>query len=171
MSGLSPVEQAVKDKYEELAESMAKFRNRIVRPDRGNTIPADWHEMLLTIRDALDLAEEIINASAEFAAEIKEDARDLRARAGEEYDRKLVDLGKTAHRREYEGAREREAAARVDNLEPERRARTQERASALADAGHRRLERSWYALRDIRKEVLTTLDSYLPWERSMERGT
>jgi hypothetical protein len=170
VSSPSPVEQAVRDKYEELSTSMAQFRNTIVRPDRGNTIPADWHDMLLTIRDALDLAETVINASAEFAAEIKEQARDLRAKANEAYDRRLVELGKTAHRREYEGAREREAAARVDTLETEREARSQERASALADAGHRRLERTWYALRDIRKEVLTTLDSYLPWERSMERG-
>jgi hypothetical protein len=170
MSGLSPVEQAVRDRYAELAEAMAKFRV-ITFPDRGNTIPADWFEVLQQVRSALDLAEPVLAESARFCAEIREQARDLRAEANEAYDQRLVELGKTAHRREYEAAKEREAQARVDNLEKERAARAQERAAALAEAGHKSLERPWYSLREIRRELITALDSYLPWERSMERGT
>jgi hypothetical protein len=161
----SPEEVAARQRYAELAAEMAGHRD--VKVLSAGAAPPEVYDLLLDVRARLDRAEGIIQESAEFRARARRKARRLAADADEAYDLALTRMGRQGARPEYEGAQERYAQARLDSLGERTDARTAQRLADIADDGHERLRTSYFALRDIREELLTAL-RYLPWLSSLE---
>ena len=169
MSRESPAEEAARARYDELAGSMLRLR-RFDVPWHG----AGSHELGEAlagehgVRSRLDLAETILQASAMFRDEAARIARQLSQAADDAFDDRLVHAGRSGRGPEFEGVKDREAAARLDTLEARRRARTAERVADIARTRHEQLRTSFYGLRDIRQELLDRLRE-LQWETALER--
>lgn len=154
-----------REAYAEWAAEMAELRDVKVPP--ANAEAPEMYDALLDLRGKLDRAERIVAESSWDRARARRKARRLAAEADEAYDQELTRMGKQGARPEYEGAQERYAQARVNTLDSRRAARTAERVADIADAGHERLRGSYFAMRDIREELLTAL-RYLPWLQHLE---
>ena len=70
--------------------------------------------------------------------------------------------------RDYESIKDREVQARVQSSPQRREQRQAEDTADLIEQAEDAARRMFFGLRDIRAELLTTLDKYLPWQSSME---
>lgn len=161
----SQAELDAREAYADWAAEMAGLRDVKVPP--ADAQPPEVRDALIDLRGRLDRAEAIVAESASFRARARRKTRRLAADADEAYDRALTSMGRQGARPEYEGAQERYAQARVDTLEPRRAARTAERIADIAEEGHERLRGAYFAMRDIREELLDAL-RYLPWLHHLE---
>jgi len=162
---LSPEEQDARELYAEWAREMDALRD--FKVPEAEAEPDLVYAALHDLRGKLDRAEAIVADSARFRGRARRKARRLAAEADDAYDRELVNMGRQGARPEYEGAQERYAQARLGSLGPRTLARTAQRLADLADDQHEQLRGSYFALRDIREELLTAL-RYLPWLHSLE---
>jgi hypothetical protein len=130
--------------------------------------PHDVHEALLDIRARLDMAELLLKSARIERRRFRARARLRRQEADDAYDEKLADLAKGAVRREYEGAQERMAGARLHVLEKTRKARTAEAVRDLVDDAYEGLRDQFFGLLNIREELIARLRE-LQFETAMER--
>jgi hypothetical protein len=71
--------------------------------------------------------------------------------------------------RQYESVKDREVIARVKAIAERRHANLMQRLADIADGAWEEAQALFFAMRDIRRELIVTLEYYLPWEKSMER--
>jgi hypothetical protein len=159
-------ERAAADASEELVSRMQMLRSFPVPPTDSD--PPTVHDALRELRGRLDLAEVVVAEAARRRRRARRLARLLWAEAEEAYDLALTKLASRAG--EYESGKEREASARVKTSPQRRAARAADRIADIAEGADDAIRSAYFGLRDIRKELLATLESYLPWEHSMERS-
>jgi hypothetical protein len=128
----------------------------------------DVHAALLAIRARLDLAEQLLKGARIERRRFRARARLRQQERDDEYDEKLADLAKGAVRREYEGAQERMAKARLHVLELTRKQRTAEAVRDLVDDAYEGLRDQFFGLLNIREELIARLRE-LQFETAMER--
>jgi hypothetical protein len=129
----------------------------------------DVHAALLAVRARLDMAEQLLKSARIERRRFRARAKIRRQEADDAYDKALAKRGEGAVRREFEGAQERMAGARLDVLEQTRTARTAEAVRDLVDDAYEGLRDQFFGLLNIRQELLDRLRE-LQWESSMERG-
>lgn len=115
------------------------------------------HSALLDVRARLDLAEELMTGARRERRRFRAKAVQRLTERDEEYDRALVKLGEGAVMRQFEGAREREAKARVYVLELTQRANRAAAARAMVDDCFDGLKDSFFGLLNVREELIARL--------------
>jgi hypothetical protein len=151
----------------DLLNEMARLRVLDVPPHEAD--PAEVHRVLReVVRPALDRAEVIMAEVAGHRRRARREAKRLAAVTSDAYDEALDPLSKAATRREYESVRDREVRARVLSSPQRKKQREAEDTADLIEQAEDAARRMFFGLRDIRAELLTTLDKYLPWQSSME---
>lgn len=138
-------------------------------PPHGSD-PAEVHRVLReVVRPALDRAEVIMAEIAGHRRRTRTEARRAAAVTADAYDEALVKFSTRAMAREYESIKDREVQARVTSS-PQRKAQRQaEETADLIEQAEDAAKGMFFGLRDIRRELLVTLEHYIPWEASMER--
>jgi hypothetical protein len=150
-----------------LVERMAELRAFNVPPPDAD--PPAVHDKLRELRRILDEAETVKQEIGRLRYRARRTARRLAWEADDTFDTAMAGLVKTAVRREYEGVQDRMTQARVTASPKRREARAAERVADLVDEANDLIARYYFSLRDIRRELLVTLEHFLPWEASMER--
>ena len=165
--GRADWEQAARDRCEQALAGLDTLRAAFQMPAHG-TDPDVVHERLTQLRGALDQADTVMDELARFRGELRRISRDKARAADEAYDAELDRLAKRAVTREYESIRDREVQARVKVSPQYKEARKAQELAGLVEEAEDAARRMFFGLRDIRAELLTTLDKYLPWRASME---
>ncbi len=128
--------------------------------------PPEVHEALLTARGGLDRVEEILAMAMVLRSGAEARAKDLTEKADDALDKALVAHSKRA--REFEGARERLAAASLDTLPERSAARTAVKVADLAAGIEKRVRLHYYGLVKLRDELSERL-RHLAWEANNDR--
>lgn len=166
--------EAISDQEQRVRDGCARWLT-LMAEQREFTVPLpdadghDVHDSLRYLRTKLDAAEVIL---AEAAREQQKAHRRLKAARGatdDSYDEHLEKLSKRAVTRQYESIQDRTVMARVSSSQLRKAARAEERISDIYDETVDALRSMFFAMRDIRRELLVTLEHYLPWEASLER--
>jgi hypothetical protein len=132
--------------------------------------PGEVHRALREdLRPRLDRAEAILAEVAGHRRRARREARKAAAVTADAYDEALVKFSTRAMSREFESIRDREVQARVTSSPQRRDQRAAEEAADLIEQAEDAARSMYFGLRDIRAELLATLQHYLPWEASMER--
>lgn len=166
MTGPPAVELAVEEVVEQMLAAMAVLRAFVV--PAHDALPDQVHEKILELRGRLDSAEILVQRAARERRQAQRLAKRRAEEADDIYDAELGRRSERAVTREFESIQDRTVGARLKALEARRRARA---AAAVADwvaEAEDSLKTSFFGLRDIRRELLSTQDSFLPWIRSME---
>lgn len=161
-------EQAARDRCEQVLDGLSTLRTAFEMPAHG-TDPDVVHERLTQLRVALDQADVLMDELARFRGELRRIARDKAQQADGAYDTELARLARRAVTREYESIRDREVQARVLVLEQRQAANAAQRLADVADEAWDRAKSRYFTLKDVRRELIVTLEYFVPWERSIER--
>lgn len=138
-------------------------QTQVPEPGAG---PVAVHEVLLRARANLDRLEEIFSQAMTLASGARQAAREAADRAGDELDRKIV--ARSARAREFEGARERIAAANLDALGPRIEARTAQKLADMATDIEARIRLAYRGLDSLRADLAASL-RHVSWESSLDR--
>jgi hypothetical protein len=130
--------------------------------------PDAVHEALRELRAALDRAEVLMTEAASYRRRAKQAARRAADAAADAYDAELKRFSTQAMARQFESIKDREVQARVKVSPQYKEARKAQELAGLVEEAEDAARRMFFGLRDIRAELLTTLDKYLPWRASME---
>jgi hypothetical protein len=163
---LSDREQALSALLAGLVSEMAQLRDFPLPPTDAD--PPTVHDALRALRGRLDRAEAIKNESARQRRKAARAARRRNYEADAAYDEHLEKLSGRAVTREYESIRDREVLARTKSSPLRREARAAERLADLTEEADDVIRSLYFSMRDIRKELLATLESYLPWVSHLE---
>ena len=128
--------------------------------------PPEVHKALVEARGGLDRVEEILAMAMVLRSGAEARAKELTEKADDDLDRALV--ARSARAREFEGARERLAAASLDTLAERRAARSAVRAADLATSIEKRVRLHYYGLVKLRDELADRL-KHLAWETHLDR--
>ena len=132
--------------------------------------PSEVHRVLREVlRPRLDRAEVIMAEVAGHRRRAKRAAKHAAAATSDAYDAALVKFSTRAMSREYESIKDREVQARVTSSPQRKAQRDAEDTADLIEQAEDAAKGMFFGLRDIRRELLDTLEHYLPWEASMER--
>jgi hypothetical protein len=145
---------------------MARLRDFRVPPPDAN--PDEVHDASRELRGRLDAAEVIIKELARSKRRARRMLRAATATYDDVYDAEMARLARAAVRLEYQSVHDRTAMARVTASPQRRAARAAERLADYVEQAEEEARSSYFGLRDIREELLTTLRSYLPWLSSLE---
>jgi hypothetical protein len=159
-------ELAAEEVMKQLLASMAVLRAFVVPPH--DALPEQVHEKIIELRGRLDSAETLVQLAARERRQARRLARRLAEEADDIYDAELGRRSERAVTREFESIQDRTVGARLKALEARRRARTATAVADFVEEAEDSLRSSFFGLRDIRRELLSTQDSFLPWLRSME---
>jgi chromosome segregation ATPase len=151
---------------QETLAAMAVLRKFAVPPH--DALPEDVHKAVRELRGRLDSAETLVQQVAGEKRRLQRIVRRLTAEADEVYDTELHRRAERAVTREFESAQDRLVGARVKASPLRREIRPYEASLSRVEQAEDMLRSQFFGLRDIRKELLTTLDSYLPWLHSLE---
>jgi hypothetical protein len=166
MADQAAVELAAEETMEKMLASMAVLRDFDV--PAHDALPDQVHAALIALRGRLDAAETLLQLAARERRQARRIARRLTEAADDIYDAELSRRSERAVTREFESIQDRTVGARMKALEARRKARRAAAVTDLVEEAEDALKSSFFGLRDIRKELLTTLDSFLPWLASME---
>jgi cobalamin-dependent methionine synthase I len=151
----------------DLLNEMAALRAVDVPPPSD---PAEVHRVLReVVRPALDRAEVILAEVAGHRRRAQRDAKRAAAVTADAYDTALVKLSTRAMAREYESIRDREVQARTASSPQRKNQHAAEEAADVIAQAEEAARGMFFGLRDIRRELLATLEHYIPWESSLER--
>ena len=157
---------AAEEVMEQMLASMAVLR-AFQRPPH-DALPDQVHEKIIELRARLDSAETLVQMAAREKRQARRLAKRLAEAADDIYDAELGRRSERAVTREYESIQDRAVGARLKALDARRKARAAAAVADLVEEAEDSLRSSFFGLRDIRKELLTTLDSFLPWLASLE---
>jgi hypothetical protein len=163
---LTEDEQSVAGLCERLVADMALLRAFPVPPHDAQ--PSAVHEAIIELRARLDLAEGLMTEMARRRRKARRVARQRSEAADDSYDAEMARLAERAIRLEYQGVRDRIAMAQVHASAYRRKARQAERLADLIEEAEDAVKSAFFGLRDIRKELLSRQDSYLPWLHHLE---
>jgi hypothetical protein len=166
MTDAAAVELAAEDAMERMLASMAVLRAFDVPPH--DALPDRVHAALIELRGRLDAAETLLQLAARERRQARRLARRLAEDADDIYDAELGRRSERAVTRQFESIQDRTVGARLKALEARRKARRAAAVADLVEEAEDALKSMFFGLRDIRKELLTTLDSFLPWLSSLE---
>jgi hypothetical protein len=133
-----------------------------------DALPDDVHQAVRELRARLDAAEGLVQEIARAKRRVRRAYRRLDDKANEVYDTELNRRAERAVTREFESAQDRLVGARIKASPLRRQARAAAVVLDRVEEAEDSLRSSFFGLRDIRKELLTTLDSFLPWLHSLE---
>lgn len=151
-----------------LLNEMAVLRAIDVPPHGAD--PVEVHRVLReVVRPALDRAEVIMAEVAGHRRRARTEARRAAAATADAYDEALVKFSTRAMSREYESIKDREVQARVASSPLRKEQRKAEETADLIEQAEDAARGMFFGLRDIRRELLATLEHYLPFEASLER--
>jgi hypothetical protein len=159
---------------EELVRAAAALLNEL-RELRQFPVPpheADGfavHAAVRELRTRLDRAEVIMALMAGYKRRQRGRAAEAKAAADDVFDEEMARLAKLAVRMDYQGVRDREALAGAKALSERKKVRAAAKLAERVDQADDAARGMFFGLRDIRRELLATLEHYLPWESSMER--
>jgi hypothetical protein len=159
-------EQVVTGECARLLTELAALRDFPVPGD-----DADGHEVhaaMRNMRARLDRAGEIKIELARYRRQARRTAHRLAAECSEAYDAEMAELARKAMRLEYQGVADRVAMARTVTSPLRRKQLAAERVADLVDEAAEVADSLFFGMRDIRRELLATLEHYLPWAKSME---
>ena len=157
----------VREQVTALLNEMAGLRAVDVPPHEAD--PAEVHRVLReVVRPALDRAEVIMAEVAGHRRRARREAKHAAAVTSDAYDEVLVKFSSRAMSRDYESIKDREVQARVQSSPQRKEQRQAEDTADLIEQAEDAARGMFFGLRDIRAELLTTLDKYLPWQSSME---
>ena len=128
--------------------------------------PPEVHKALVEARGGLDRVEEILAMAMVLRSGAEARAKDLTEKADDAMDKATV--ARSARARDFEGARERLAAASVDTLAERRAARTAVKAADLAASIEKRVRLRYYGLVKLRDELADRL-RHTSWESNLDR--
>jgi hypothetical protein len=168
MPSPSPLELAAQERCDRILAGLRSARyGDWAMPDHDADPPV-VHQRLLDMRERMDAAAPLMTELRRYRAEARSQARLAAAEADEAYDAVLGDLVKTATRREYESIKDREVTARVKVIQQRRQANLMQRLADIMDAAWEEAQALYFSMRDVRGELIVTLDHYLPWLKSTE---
>jgi DNA-binding transcriptional ArsR family regulator len=150
----------------DLLNELAGLRAFPVPPH--DATPDTVHEALRELRGRLDRAEVIFSEVSALRHRARRECRRLALVTDEAYDAALGKLSARAVTREYESIRDREVTARVQSSGDRRESKRAEHEADIFEQSYEAARQMFFGMRDIRAELLTTLDKYLPWRASME---
>lgn len=151
-----------------LLNEMAGLRDFLVPATSAD--PTEVHRVLREVlRPRLDRAEVIMAEVAGHRRRARREAKRAAAATSDAYDEALVKFSTRAMSREYESIKDREVQARVTSSPQRGEQRKAEDTADLIEQAEDAARGMFFGLRDIRKELLVTLESYLPWESSLDR--
>ncbi len=131
--------------------------------------PAEVHRVLREVlRPRLDRAEVIMAEVAGHRRRARCGAKRAAAATSDAYDEVLVKFSSRAMSRDYESVKDREVQARVQSSPQRKQQRQAEEIADLVDQAEDAAKGMFFGLRDIRTELLTTLQHYLPWLSSLD---
>lgn len=132
--------------------------------------PRELHRILREdLRARLDAAEELLREITRVRHRARREAARLKAAADDEYDKKMSVLAERAVRLEYQSVHDRTAMARVHASPHVRAQREAERVADMVSEAEEVMKSMYFGLRDVRRELLATLEHFLPWDSSLER--
>jgi hypothetical protein len=162
------VTEAARQQVTDLLNEMAGLRAFEVPAHDAD--PAEVHRVLREVlRPRLDRAEVIMAEVAGYRRRARREAKRAAAVTSDAYDEALVKFAKAAMAREYESVKDREVQARVTSSPQRREQRAAEATADLIEQAEDAAKGMFFGLRDIRAELLTTLQHYIPWSSSLER--
>jgi hypothetical protein len=157
-----------KEQVTDLLTELAQLRGLDVPGHEAR--PDEVHSFLReVVRPALDRAEVIMAEVSGHRHRARRAARAAAAATDDAYDEALVKFSTRAMAREYESIKDREVQARVASSPQRKEQRAAERDADVIDQAEEAAKGMFFGLRDIRRELLVTLEHYIPWEASLER--
>jgi len=145
-------------------QKVAELRKvKVPGPDAD---PPAVYKALLEVRGNLDRAEEILSQAMSLRSGAEIRAREMTERADDELDTRIN--ARAARAREYEAARERFAAARLDVLGKLQEARSAQKQADLAVSVESRIRLAYRGLESLRSDLQTAL-RHVSWESSLDR--
>jgi uncharacterized protein (DUF1800 family) len=161
-------EQVTEEACAALLTEMAALRDFPV--PAADEDPREVHRLLREdLRSRLDRAEVLMAQMARYRRRARRGAARLKAEADDAYDTELAELAKKAVRLEYQSVHDRIAMAKVASSPQRREARAAERLADRVDEAEEVMKGMFFGLRDVRRELLATLEKFLPFESSLER--
>lgn len=139
---------------------------RAVKVPDASAQPPEVHKALVEARGSLDRLEEILSMAMVLRSGAEAKAKELAEAADDAMDKATV--ARSARARDFEGARERLAAASLDTLAERRAARSAARLAALAADIEKRIRLRYYGLAKLRDELADRL-RHTSWESSLDR--
>ena len=165
---LSEREQSVSEQAAALLLAMGE--QRAFRVPTVDEDPREVHRLLREdLRARLDAAEVLLGKIGRVRHRAERQRAAARAAAEDAYSLKMAELAAKAIRLEYQSVRDREAMAHVHASPLVRSQREAERVADLVQEAEELMRSMFFGLKDIRRELLDTLEHFLPWEASLER--
>lgn len=159
--------EAARQRVTALLGEMAGLRD--LKVPAHDADPAEVHRVLREVlRPRLDRAEVIMAEVAGHRRRARAEAKRCAAVTSDAYDKALAPVSGRAMSREFESIKDREVTARVKSSPERQRQRVAEGTADLIEQAEDAAKGMFFGLRDIRAELLTTLQHYLPWLASME---
>lgn len=151
-----------------LLNELAQLRAVDVPPHGAD--PAEVHRVLReVVRPALDRAEVIMAEVSGYRRRTRRAAKGLAAETSDAYDAALNGMSTRAMARDFESIKDREVMARVKSSPQRKEQRKAEDIADVIEQAEDATRGMFFGLRDIRAELLTTLQHYIPWESSLDR--
>jgi hypothetical protein len=155
---------AIRDLGNEWLTEVAELRKvEVPKPEDG---PVKFGETLLEARGNLDRVEEILSLATAMSSGARIWARELIEKADDDLDMHI--RARSARARDFEGAAERLASARLDNLPKRREARTAQKVADMAANVEARIRLAHRGLDGLRQDLAAAL-RHVSWESSLDR--
>jgi hypothetical protein len=168
MPSPSPLELAAQERCDRILAGLRAARyGGWKMPDHDADAPV-VHQALLDMRQRMDDTARLMTELRRFRAEARSQARLAATTADEAYDTALEKLSGRAVTREFESIKDREVIARMKTLKERRQANLMHRLADIMDAAWDEAQALFFSMRDVRGELIVTLDHYLPWLKSTE---
>jgi hypothetical protein len=149
-----------------LLNELAELRAFSVPPH--DATPDTVHGALRELRTRLDRAEVIMTEIARLRHRARREYRKLAFELDEAYDEVLAKMSERAVTRQFESIKDREVTARIKSSDARRDAKRADREADVLEEAEEAAKRMFFGMRDIRAELLASLEKYLPWRASME---
>lgn len=168
MPSPSPLEDAAQAQCARILAALRTARYGQWEMPGHDADPPIVHAALLDMRQRMDDAARLMTELRKYRNEARSQARLAVAEAEERYDEELSKLSGRAVTREFESIKDREVVARVKVIKERRHATLMQRLADVMDAAWDEAQALYFSMRDVRGELIVTLDHYLPWLKSTE---
>lgn len=168
MPSPSPLEDAAQAQCTRILAALHAARYGDWAMPAHDADPPVVHAALLDMRQRMDAAATLMTELRKYRNEARSQARLAAAEADEKYDGELEKLSGRAVTRQFESIKDREVIARVKVIKDRRHANLMQRLADIMDAAWDEAQSLYFSMRDVRGELIVTLDHYLPWLKSME---
>lgn len=149
-----------------LAEATKLRREASEQVPEHDAQPAQMYQALLSVRGTLDRVEEILSQAMALRSAAEASAREKADKAADELDSAIKVRASRA--RDFEGARERIAAASIDTIIHAQQARAARKLADMAASVEARIRLAHRGLDATRSDLIAAL-RHLTWESNNDR--